>query len=244
MIENLGRELKFAFRSLLRTPLFSISTILILALGCAATTTIFSIINVTLLKRLPYSDPDRIVDIYKNNVRNDIKHVSISPGDFEDLKASTTAFSDLAYSTDLSFTLTGMGPAASVNGYALSSNFLPLLGVEPLLGRIFLPTEGDAGTGQVVLLSYGFWQTRFGGNQNVLDQLITLDGEPHRIIGIMPREFQHPGPGTELWVPLKLSADAASSRAIRFLHVVGRLAPGMTLPNARAQLDALSHRLE
>lgn len=244
MIGHFVQEVRTSIRSLSRTPVFCVSAILTLALGCAATTAIFSILNASLLKPLPYVSPQQIVDISNTNPAHNIRGAGLSPGEYLDLKAATTAFSDTAYSTDQAYTLTGMGEPETLIGYQLSTNFLPLLGVKPLRGRDFLPDEGQTGGSQVVLLSYSLWQRRFAGSESAIGKSITLEGAPYTIIGVMPPDFKHPSPATDVWTPMKLGGDAASSRNIRFLHVVGRLKPDSSLPQADAQLSALSSRLQ
>lgn len=243
MIEQLNREFKSTLRSLAKSPVFCITAVLTLALGCAATSTIFSILRATLLKPLPYVAPERIVTISAGNVGHNIVKSGLSPGDYEDLKSSLPVFSDTAYSTDQTYTLSGTGEPETLIGYQFSSNFLPLLGVNPLLGRNFSVEEVNSGA-KVVLLSYEFWMRRFGGDQNILGKPITLEGAPYTVIGIMSREFVHPSPAVEVWTPLKLDAAGSGSRNVRFLQIIARLAPGVTLQQAQMQLHGLSERLQ
>jgi putative ABC transport system permease protein len=243
MLDRFWLELKISTRSLSRTPLFCLAAVLVLALGSGATTTIYSILQATLLKPLPYRAPGRIVSISMSNLANDVRDVGLSPGEYTDVKSSVPGLEDVAYSTDQAYTLTGLGEPQTLIGYRLSRNFLPLLGVAPLFGRNFGADEGATNGPQTALLSYGLWQKRFGGDRTVLGKTLTLDGAPYTVIGVMPREFQHPGPDTDIWTPMKLDAGAPNARNLRFLHVVGRLAPGATLQQVQAQLAGLSQRL-
>jgi putative ABC transport system permease protein len=244
MIEHFVQEIRTSIRSLVRTPVFCISAVLTLALGCAATTAIFSILNASLLKPLPYVSPEQIVDISNSNPAHNIRGAGLSPGEYVDLKAATTAFADTAYSTDQAYTLTGMGEPETLIGYQLSSNFLQLVGIKPLIGRGFLPDEGQSGSGQVVLLSYPLWQRRFAGSESAIGKSMILEGAPYTVVGVMPQDFKHPSPTTDVWTPMKLDAGAENARSIRFLHVVARLKPGSTIAQADAQLAALSTRLQ
>lgn len=243
MFQRVWQEVKISRRSLLQTPLFCLAAILVLALGAACTTTIYSILQATLLKPLPYSAPSRIVGLSNSSLANNIRNIGLSPAEYIDVKASVPALSDLAYSTDQTYTMTGQGEAQTVIGYQLSQNFLPLLGVQPLFGRNFAADAAAGQNSQEVLLSYEFWQARFAGSRSVLGQTITLDGAPYTVIGVMRREFQHPTSGTDVWTPMRLDAGAAGVRNLRYLHVIGRLAPSARIRVLQEQLTVLAQRL-
>ncbi|HEX5412074.1 MAG TPA: ABC transporter permease [Terriglobia bacterium] len=243
-IEDLLRDVQYALRQLRRNPGFTTVVVITLALGIGANTAIFSVVNTVLLRPLPYRDADLLVTVWEYNRARSIHHTeTVSAPDFADWRAENHVFQSMGASTDGSFyTLTGRGEPAAIMGYYFSADFFHVLGTAPLLGRTFLPEEEQPGKNHVVVLSYSLWQNRFGGDRAVLGKTITLDGAAYTVVGVMPPGFKWPG-GTELWTPLTISPKAAADRNYRDLRVMARLKPGVTIQQARMEMNMIAHRL-
>jgi putative ABC transport system permease protein len=181
---DVRRDLRFGIRSLLKTPAFTIAATLALALGIGATTAILSVVNGVLLRPLPYADSDRLV-VLLHNGRN-----PVSPANYLDWRAQTRSFTDVAAAEYWSVNLAGTDEPERVTGLRLTAGMLPMLGIRPLLGRVFTAQEQVAGNERVAVLSYGLWQRRFAGDRGVIGRRVLFDGDPFVIIGIMPQTFQ------------------------------------------------------
>ena len=173
----------YAFRLLIKCPLFTIVAILTLAIAIGANTAIFTLVDALLLRALPYRDPDRLVMAWANSKRFGRINM-VTPADFADWKTRNTVFEDLAYTWDNLYTITGAGEPVSVPAYQTSANFFSLLGAKPSLGRTFVQGEEF-----VVVLNYRLWQSHFGADGRVIGRSITMDGKPYTVIGVMPPEF-------------------------------------------------------
>ena len=242
LVEGVMQDLRFGLRMLRKSPGFTITAVVTLALGIGANTAIFSVVNAVLLRSLPYQDANRLVTVWSyNRARGDDTDL-VSPLDFADWRSQNSVFENLAASTDEQFTMTGGGEPVTVIAYAFSADYFRLLGVTPLAGRTFLKEEEQPGKNQVAVLSYGFWQRHFGGDREILNKTISLDGAAYTVVGIMPREFSYPS-RTEMWTPLVPDPQAANDRAYRYLRVMGRLKPGATLEQARAEMNGIAARL-
>jgi predicted permease len=237
---DLRRDVQFGLRSLLKTPAFTIAATLALALGIGATTAILSVVNGVLLRPLPYADSDRLV-VLLHDGRN-----PVSPANYLDWRAQTRSFTDVAAAEYWSVNLAGTDAPERITGLRLSARMLPMLGVRPVLGRVFTAQEEVVGNERVAVISYGLWQRRFAGDRSVVGRRVLFDGEPFTIIGVMPRTFQFApfwATHAELWSPLALGARAAS-RTGNSLRVFARLRPGVTLERARVDFNAVTARLE
>ena len=225
-------DLRFALRSLSRAPGFTLVTILTLALGIGSTTAIFSVVNSVLIRPLPFAAPGELV----------VARGSLA--DLRDVSAGTTAFQATAVWGSNLYNLDAGGDTRQVRGAIVSPQMLPVLGVSPLLGRTFTDEDDRSDT---VILSYGLWQSSFGGDPAVLGRTIQLTGAPYTVIGVTPPWFRFPSSDYVLWTPLG-SAEARTptqirNRALRIFSLVGRLAPGVTLQRARADVAAVAARL-
>jgi predicted permease len=240
---------RFSFRQLRKSPSFAIAAIVTLALGIGATTAIFSLVNAVLLKPLPYPEPDRLLSVQQeNHSAGAAVPEALSYPDYFDWRAQNRTLSGLASYTDENLTLTGLGEAEQLSGQAVSSNFFQVLGVAPMLGRDFRRDEERAGN-RAVMLSYGLWQSRFGGESNVAGRQMTLNGERYTIAGVMPASFQFPQSETTIdaWTSLASEAEgvspATAHRGQNELDVVGRLKPGVSIEQARADLSSVARGL-
>ncbi|HSC45347.1 MAG TPA: ABC transporter permease [Candidatus Acidoferrum sp.] len=241
-VEGALQDVRFGLRMLKKSPGFTITAVLTLALGIGANTAIFSVVNTVLLRPLPYKDADRLVTVWSNNRTRGYDTDLVSPLDFADWRSQSTAFEKLAASTDVQYTMTGAGEPVMVIGYSFSAEYFDVLGVRPFIGRTFFAEEEQAGKNRVAVLSYGFWQRRFGADRGLVNKTITLDGERYTVVGVMPPEFKYPT-RTELWTPLTPNAEAANDRSYRYLRVMGRLRPGASLTQARSEMNGIASRL-
>ena len=237
------QDLKYGLRTLAKSPGFTAVVVVVMALGIGANTAIFSVVNTVLLRPLPYKDSGRLVTIWGKNLPKGYDMDLVSAPDFADWQTQNRVFAEIAGSTDDMFTLTGAGEPTAIIAYQFDANFFHLLGVPPLLGRTFLPEEEPPGKNHVVVLNYNLWQSRFGGDRGIVGKSITLSGTPYTVIGVMPRSFQWPQ-DVQLWVPINVDPQWTANRGIRYLRVMGRLKPGVTIKRAEAEMSTIAGRLE
>ena len=237
-----ARIFGYALRTLRRTPGFTVTVLLVTALGIGANAAAFSLTDYVLLRPLPFADSGRLVALWQSegNVRG---HWEASPTNYREWKKAP-AFAGMGATWIISANLVGRGDPPRVDGAALTAEVLPVLGASPALGRGFGADDDRDGAPGTVLLSWGLWQTAFGGDESVLGRSITLDGEPCTVIGVMPAGFAYPLRETQFWRPMRFDADAFQDASNTYLRVVGRLAPGATMAEATAQLDGISAALE
>ena len=236
---------KFAFRSLAKSPAFSLVAILALALGIGANSAIFSIINAIFLRPLPYANPAQIVQLTSTGFEGD---PNVEPFSYPRLLAvrdRQQVFSDLAVSTPNPLTITGRGDPEQVQGLIVSQNYFPLLGVRPMLGRNFAADEDRAGGAPVVMLSYGYWQSHFAAQADAIGQSLTLDGKPHTIIGVMPKSLSgFPLNRFAAFTTNPHEAPFLTAQQIDegglFYTVLARLKPGIGTGEARAAMDVIT----
>jgi predicted permease len=241
-VENLLQDLRFGLRMLRKSPGFTFIAVLTLALGIGANAAIFSAVNTVLLRPLPYKDADRLVTVWSQNRARGFDTDQVSPLDFADWRSQNHVFEGMAASTDVTYTLTGAGEPTLIIAYSFSPDYFHVLGVSPLFGRTFLPEEEEPGKNHVAVLSYSFWQRHFGGNRDLVGKSILLDGAPYAVVGVMPAGFQYP-PFTELWTPFTVNPEAAQDRAYRYLRVMARLKPGVTIRQAQTEMNTIAARL-
>jgi putative ABC transport system permease protein len=244
-METLLQDLRYAFRTLFKNPGFTFAAVIALALGIGANSAIFSVIKAVLLQPLPFKNPDRLVTLWEtDSLLSDWKGIRpVTPATLEDWKARNHVFEDIAMSWDELCNVTGLGDPEAVPGYLFSANFFRVLRTEPILGRTFTEEEDQAGKNQVVVLSYKFWQDHFAGDRNVLGKTITINGQPHTVIGVMAQGFQHPI-SMQLWMPLGLPQSARSDRQSHILRLAARLKPGVTLSQAQQEMNSIARALQ
>jgi len=241
-------DLRYALRNVFQQPGFSAVVVITLALGIGATTGMFSVINTVLLRPLPYAHSDRLQVIWGSYRTLNIERLPAKAAEYEDYVKQTQVFDTVAAFANHSFNASADGGPERIRGAYVSVNLFPMLEATPVMGRTF--AADDTGS-RVAILSYGYWQARFGGSQQIVNQQLLLDNESYTIAGVMPPSFSFPHASlrgsepADLWVPLSYpSEDVASRRGPYFLNVIGRLAPGVTLEQARSQMDALGQRFE
>ena len=233
------QDLRYAIRSLFRAPGFAITAILVAALGVGANTTAFSLADFVLVRPLPFPEPDRLLKLWEKNPAG--RNV-VSPANFRDWKEQSRSFEAMAAYTVRPANLVGMGDPRQLDLIRATADVLPIVGVTPLIGRHF--TAEEAANGAPLMLSYALWQSQFGGTSDVVGRVVRLDGVPHTVIGVMPSTFQFPRRGVEAWSPLVLGAEDMEDRTDTYLEVVGRLRKGVTVEQARKELELIASRLE
>ena len=244
-IENFLMDLRYGLRVLRKNPGFTAVAILTLALGIGANTAIFSVVNAVLFRPLPFRDPWRLVAVWHTPPQKSFPGVTkfvVSPANYLDWRNQNHAFEQMSAVGFRNFNLTGMGQPESVEGRAVSADFLSALGVQPVLGRGFLEEEDQPGHGNVVVISHEFWQTHFVGGKDVLGKQIKLDDQSYAIVGVAPAKFDFPFQA-KLWVPL---AWTEKERAVRGNHgyiVIARLKPEIDMKKAQSEMDMISARL-
>jgi putative ABC transport system permease protein len=243
-LDALRQHLRFGVRALIRRPGFSVVAILTLGVGMGATTAMFSLIDSVLLKPLPFHEPGRLTMVWEARPRLNAPRMEAAPLNYVDWQQQAQSFESLAAYINNFVNLTGVGTPERLVAAQVTPNLLPTLGVNPLLGRWFAAPEGVPGHTAVAILSYGLWQRRFGADRGIVGRTIRLDGEPYVVVGVMPRTFQFPRDGVQVWTPVDIVAGwGVRSRTTFYLYVVGRLKPNVSLEQANAELGAVSKRL-
>lgn len=234
-------ELRNAARALLRAPLVTVSAVLCIALGVGATTAIASAIDRALLQRLPFRSPERLVTVYRTTPQ--FKGGPFSAPNYSDLARLSTQLSEMAALTPTTALLTTPHEGARISVFRATGNVFRAVGVTPLHGRLFLPSDDSAGEVPVVVLSEELWRARFGADRTLVGRTIVLDGAAHTVLGVLPRDFRIPRGSQFLegdaWVPMRFSTQELGRRRSNYLMVFGRLAPGATAESASAELVRL-----
>lgn len=243
--EMLGQDLRYTARILRAAPGFALTAVAVTALAVGANTAAFSVADFVLIRPLPFPEPESLVRLCQGPRRGPSGWGcmnQVSPANYRDFKEQTTSFAALGAFLSDAVNLVDSGEPQRVAGAAVTSEVLPLLGVRPLLGS--LPdVEARPADVRTVVLGYGLWQARYGGEARVLGRTVRLDGVPHVVIGVMPPGFHFPDRDAQLWRPLQLVEEDYVERENNYLEAVGRLAPGVTFERARADLDAVVERL-
>jgi putative ABC transport system permease protein len=236
-------DLRYALRQLVKAPSFTIVAILTLALGIGACTAIFSVVNTVLLRPLDYPDPARIVIIRETQLPQ-FPEFSVSPPNYLDWQKQTRSYEYLAAYSGAGVNLTGEGEPQRLIGVKATPHYFDVYGVKPVLGRMLLPEEDAPGKNHVVVLSYPFWQRVFGGTRDIVGRAIQLNGEPYTVVGVAPTGFGQTSK-VDLWMPMAFKPDetANDNRGAHYINVVGRLKPGVTVAQAKAELDVLATQL-
>jgi predicted permease len=242
-LETLWQDVRYAFRTLRKSPAFTWFSIAVLALGIAAATTVFSLANVIMLMPLPYRDAGRLAVIYEDVTSLGFPQNTPAPGNYAAWKAQNKSFEDMAAIRSLSFSLIGEGNPQQLGGIGATANLFSVLGVEPILGRPFTADEDKPGGPRVVLLSDELWRLRFGADIGTVGRQINLNGANYTVIGVMPPRFPFPTTDTDLWVPIQLRKEDLENRGSHYLNVVGRLRPGVSVNQANADLAVIARRL-
>jgi putative ABC transport system permease protein len=248
-VESLWADGKYAMRQAMKAPGFAAVVIITLALGIGANTTVFSIVDAVMLRPLPYAQPQRLAEVQSSG-SGSFSGEDVSYPDFLDWRRQNRSFERLASYHSASFTLTGLERAVHLDGQVVSWDLLPLLGVQPELGRGFTPEEEKRGS-RVVLISHALWVAQFGSDPSVVGRTMHLSGDAFTIAGVMPETFRFPvnAPKNDFWTTLAIDDDAndqhaaVGNRGMHFLNVIGRLKPGVTVARADAEMKAMAAQL-
>ena len=247
-LETLWADVHYALRTLRKNPGFAAIAILTLALGIGANTALFSVVNGVLLNPLPYPHPEQLVRIHESKPNFD--RGSISYPNFRDWRRNNRTFARFAVSRGYAFSLTGTGEAEQVSAEFVSTDFLPILGVKPLVGRLFAEGEDEVGTAPTTLLSAGFWKRKFASSPDVLGKNLTLDGKNYTIVGVVPEGFDfglslRSSPDVDLYAPIgQWTNNLLLNRGAGLgIHGTGRLKDGVTLEQAEADMDSITRAL-
>ncbi|NUR52812.1 MAG: FtsX-like permease family protein, partial [Acidobacteria bacterium] len=243
LAEDVTRDVRHAARGLWRSPGFSLAVILTLALGIGGNTAVFSAVDQLLLRPLPYPDGDQLVTVAESVGPH--SHADVSPANWLDWQRESHTFRRFAAWRSWSFTLTGAGEPRRVNGQQVSSEFFPLLGVAPLLGRTISDADDRPNGPRVAVLSYRAWQDALGGDARVIGRTVRLDELPYEIVGVMPAGFRFVQQDVDVWTPWQLDRNRPWRETTdgRFIQVVGRLAAGATIGTARSEMEGIARRL-
>jgi predicted permease len=244
MLETLWQDLRFGLRMLLKQPAFTLIAVLTLALGIGANTAIFSFVNGVLLRPLPFPEPERLVALSEENPQRGGYVGVASPRNLEDWERQSQTIAQFGAWRDWRFqSSTPEGPALLTSAIA-SPGLFSVLGVRPVVGRIFQPDENQRGRDRVVMLSHGYWRSQFGGDEKIAGRSIVLDNESFTIVGVLPPELEEAGMGRyKIWAPLSVDPDQLLGRHARNRLVIARLKPGVKIQAAQAEMRAIAERL-
>ena len=242
-MESIIKDIRYGVRSLRKHAGFTAVAVITLALGIGANTVIFSIINALILSPPMIVDPDRVVAVWKTPKDNHVEGF-VSYLGLQDWRSRNQSFEDIAGYKPQGVIAINRGEAERLWGTRVTANFFPLLRVTPIRGRNFEPEEEKRGAQPVAIISYEFWQSRFGGDETALNQQITLDGKPHTIIGILPPHFEFPlSEGVQIWTTVAAEGQNLDERGAYVLRTVGRLKPGITIERAQAEMTTIAATL-
>jgi putative ABC transport system permease protein len=241
-MNTLLQDMRYGWRMLLKRPSFTLVAVITLALGIGANTTIFSFVNGILLRSLPYPQPERLVLLDETALKRGVASMGVSFPNYLDWREQNRVFEDVAAYDTSSLALTGNGEPEQLQGAVIAHGLFEILRVSPLMGRTFTEEEDRPKNDTVIILSYGLWQRRFGGDTGIIGQPLTLNARPFTVIGIMPPDFRFPEVA-EYWTPLALDTQMYT-RNDHGLEAVARLKDGVSLAQARAEMNDIAERIE
>lgn len=239
------QDIRYGVRMLLKNPGFTTIAVLTLSLGVGANTAIFSIVNGVLLRDLPFPEADRIVTLWENNANDGLERDDVSPANFLDWRERQQSFQELAFANPFSLDYVADGEPVTLRSALVSKGFFDVLGATPLHGRVFAPEEYEPGKNKSVILSYALWQRLFGSDPHIVGTKLTLDGEAMTVVGVMRQDFRLHlfDVGEELWGPQVITESLKTQRKATYLKVLGRLKPGVTVEQARAEMTGIANTL-
>jgi len=236
-------DLRYALRLFRKSPLFTLVAVATLALGIGANTVIFSLVDAIIIRALPYADPDRVVMVWEDATFAGFPKNTPSPGNFNEWRRLNRSFTEMAATRGNSASLTGDGEPEQVFGRAVSPNFFQVLGVAPQRGRTFTDEEDTSGA-QVVVISHGLWQRRYGGDPDIAGRTVLMNDRRYEVIGVMPPPFVFRSREIDYWIPIHLTAAQAVDRGSHYLNVVARLKDGVTPETLRDDLQSMARRIK
>jgi putative ABC transport system permease protein len=244
LTRGIPSDFRHALRVIRKSPSFALIAVATLALGIGGCVTIFSLIDAVILRPIDYRQPDQLVMVWESNVKHGGGKNVVSMANFLDWKARNHVFSDLSVVENQIWNVTGRGEPEEAKGISVNPEFLPMVGVRPLLGRSFTMDEGRAGGGDVCLISHRMWVQLFGAEASAVGQTILLDGTPRTVIGVLPANFPWLGTPLDVLTPVQYPVRDWHHKAGRWMLVMGRLKPGVTFKQAGAEMSAIGRQLE
>ncbi|HXM32231.1 MAG TPA: ABC transporter permease [Chthoniobacterales bacterium] len=242
------KDFRYALRQLLRQPGFTILAVVALALGIGANTVLFSAINTLFLRPLSYPEPEQLVRAWGSFPERGLDRANVSWPRYTAWRDQQQSFAEFSAQSFTGFTLTGRGNPENLNGVRVTENFFRALGVQPLFGRVFTPEEDRPGGANVAVLTHTFWQKRFGGDQNILGQSITLNGAPFTVVGVMPPSLKFPFIQTHVFISRVFEQEGLPPEIIErgtgYLTILGRMKPGVTREQTEEQMRVVDHRYQ
>jgi predicted permease len=238
------QDLRYAGRLLARSPGFTLLTVLTLALGIGANVAIFSVVDGVLLTPLPYREPDRLMAIYSEFPGLNLRKFVVSAPEYLEMRRWSTSFDDIGAYVPTSVNIQGRDQPVRARAAAATASLMSVLGVQPVLGRVFTEAEDVPNAEQTIVLSHGLWRRAFGGDPGIVGKRVDVNGEPRTILGVMPPSFDIPGRRIEAWVPMQIDLAEPGGRGSHNFSLIGRLTPGSTPGSARAEMKGLIARWE
>ena len=238
------KDIRFAFRSLLKHRAFTAIAVVTLALGIGGSTSIFTVVNAALLRGLPYKSPEGLYHVWEQVPRQEFPKREMSYPDYQDYQQNNVFEGLAAYTGGSGVLLSVNGETESVAGPRVSANFFQVLGVDPILGRTFQAGEDQPGGPKVTVLTYALWQRRFGGNPGIIGRALTINGESYQVIGVLPASFQFALRNNELWLPYQPTQNQLTRRYTHGTNLIGRLKPGVDPTQAASDLNVIASRIE
>lgn len=241
-MDALLKDISYAVRTLVKRPGFTLIALLTLTLGIGASTAIFTVVDAALLRGLPYKSPDQLYHLFESTPQKEFAQREFSYPDYLDYNQNQVC--EIAAYTGGGAIMSGRGEAERVFVPSATANFFSVLGVEPLIGRTFRPGEDKPGAPKVTVLTYGFWQRRFGGNAGILNQSLTLGGDSYTVIGVLPASFQFALRQNDLWRPYQPTQEQLTRRFMHGTNLIARLKPGVSATQAQSELSVIASRIE
>lgn len=242
-MEGLYQDIRYGLRTMIKKPSFTVVAVITLALGIGANTAIFSLISAVLVRPLNYFQPERLVMVWEDETAAGFPRDTPAAANYADWKSQNQSFADMAAVDQRTYDLTSDGEPEKLYAMGVTNNFFSLLGASPALGRSLTPEDDRPGANKVVVISHGLWQNRFGGEQSIIGKNILLDGDQYTVIGVMPQGFQFEVPNINLWTPMAFTPEQLANRGRHYLEVVARLKPNVTVAQANADIQAITHRI-
>jgi predicted permease len=242
--ERLSQDVRYAMRTLRKSPGFTLVAVAMLALGIGANTAIFSLVSAVLLRPLPFPEPDRLMLLWDDfSARGGPPRTEPTAADYVAWKEQSRSFADMAAFTTDTYNLTGTGDPDKLAGIRTTANLFGVLGRQPLMGRTLSPSDEQPDASPVVVINERLWRSHFGADPGLVGRTIDLNGLAHTVVGVVPADFQFPNKNAVLWVPARFTPKELAERSVYFLYVVARLEPGIGLSQARVEMATIARRL-
>jgi len=243
-MNSLIKDIRFALRSLLKHRAFTAIAVVTLALGIGGSTSIFTVVDAALIRGLPYKSPDRLYHLWEKTPQDKFSKREFSFPDYQDYEKNNVFEGGLAAYTGGGALLSYNGESENIGAPRVSANFFSVLGVDPLLGRTFQAGEDQPGGATVTVLTYGFWQRRFGGDPGIIGRALTINGQSYTVIGVLPASFQFALRNNDLWLPYQPTQNIVTRRYMHGTNLIGRLKPGLGPTDAQSELTVIASRIE